>query len=169
MLKGFDREDLVALWNLVKEKALWVELKRLFEPNADDVLWKLQRYTHYPITWKLYSNCGVHQVYLTTRRHNMFMLTMKNYPLSNGVMTLMLSAKLQVKEDSDMDRDLVMKIFMEANKPKSRSLNTSSKLEEKTLRDKCCWFDVSAVGSRLMLSGKIDTVAEVIEEITLSS
>nr|GEU75499.1 hypothetical protein [Tanacetum cinerariifolium] len=50
MLKGFDREDLVALWNLVKEKfssavpsedkekALWVELKRLFEPDADDVL-----------------------------------------------------------------------------------------------------------------------------------
>nr|GEZ83446.1 hypothetical protein [Tanacetum cinerariifolium] len=48
--EGFDREDLVALWNLVKEKfssvvpsedkkkALWVELKRLFEPDADDVL-----------------------------------------------------------------------------------------------------------------------------------
>nr|GEW85575.1 ribonuclease H-like domain-containing protein [Tanacetum cinerariifolium] len=53
ILKGFDKEDLVALWNLVKEKfssvvpsvdkekALWVELKRLFEPDADDVLWKL--------------------------------------------------------------------------------------------------------------------------------
>nr|GEY95965.1 hypothetical protein [Tanacetum cinerariifolium] len=49
MLKGFDREDLFALWNLVKEKfssavpsvdkekALWVELKRLFEPDADDL------------------------------------------------------------------------------------------------------------------------------------
>nr|GEV88109.1 hypothetical protein [Tanacetum cinerariifolium] len=49
MLKGFDREDLDALWKLVKEKfstavptvdknkALWVELTRLFEPNADDV------------------------------------------------------------------------------------------------------------------------------------
>nr|GEY44006.1 hypothetical protein [Tanacetum cinerariifolium] len=68
MLKGFDREDLVALWNLVKEKFslavpnvdkekdLWVELKRLFEPDENDVLWKLQRYMHYPITWKLYSN-----------------------------------------------------------------------------------------------------------------
>nr|GEW47473.1 hypothetical protein [Tanacetum cinerariifolium] len=51
----------------------------------------------------------------------------KNYPLSNGVMTLMLSAKLPVKEDSDMARDLVMKIFMETNKPKSKSLDTSSK------------------------------------------
>ncbi|GJT17689.1 ribonuclease H-like domain-containing protein [Tanacetum coccineum] len=54
----FDREDLVALRSLVKErfrsaeptedmkKALWVELKRLFEPDKDDVLWKLQRYIY---------------------------------------------------------------------------------------------------------------------------
>nr|GEY05551.1 hypothetical protein [Tanacetum cinerariifolium] len=50
MLKGFDKEDLVTLWSLVKEKfssavpdvdkekALWVELKRLFEPDAEDVM-----------------------------------------------------------------------------------------------------------------------------------
>nr|GEU49963.1 hypothetical protein [Tanacetum cinerariifolium] len=55
MLKVFDREDLDALWRMVKEKfntavptinkekALWLELKRLFEPDADDVIWKLQR------------------------------------------------------------------------------------------------------------------------------
>nr|GEV83113.1 putative ribonuclease H-like domain-containing protein [Tanacetum cinerariifolium] len=78
-----------------KEKALWVELTRLFEPNANDVFWKLQR-------------------------HDIFMLTEKDYPLSNAVMIMMLSAKLQVEEDSEMARDLVMKIFMEANKPKSR-------------------------------------------------
>nr|GEU44389.1 hypothetical protein [Tanacetum cinerariifolium] len=94
--------------------------------RVDDVLWKFQMYMHYPITWKLYTNCGVHQVSSTTRRHDMFMLTEKDYPLSNKVMTLMLSAKLQVEEDSEMARDLVMKIFMEANKPKSRSLDTSS-------------------------------------------
>nr|GEV18119.1 hypothetical protein [Tanacetum cinerariifolium] len=51
----------------------------------------------------------------------------KDYPLSNAVMTLMLSAKLQVEEDNEMARDLVMKIFMETNKPKSKSLDTSSK------------------------------------------
>nr|GEY63155.1 synaptobrevin, longin-like domain protein [Tanacetum cinerariifolium] len=76
---------------------------------------------------KLHSNCGVHQVSSTTRRHDIFMLTEKDYPLSNGVMTLMLSTKLKVKEDSEMARDLVMKIFMKANQPKSRSLDTSSK------------------------------------------
>nr|GEU81554.1 hypothetical protein [Tanacetum cinerariifolium] len=110
-----------------KEKALWFELKKLFEPDADDVLWKLQMYMHYPITWKLHSDRRVHQVSLTTRRHDMFRLTEKDYPLLNGVMTLMLSTKLQVKEDSEMARDLVMKIFIEANKPKSKSLDTSSK------------------------------------------
>ncbi|GKC14306.1 hypothetical protein Tco_1011088 [Tanacetum coccineum] len=48
-------DDLVKLWDLVKErfsttkpiddkeKELWVELKRLFEPDSDDTLWKLQR------------------------------------------------------------------------------------------------------------------------------
>nr|GFA80578.1 hypothetical protein [Tanacetum cinerariifolium] len=99
MLKGFDREDLVALWNLVKEKftmpsvdkekALWVELKRLFEPDADDVLWKLQR--------------------------------------------------LQVEEDNEMARDLMMKIFMKANKPKSRKIKTAStsmETQKPLLKDK---------------------------------
>nr|GEX87586.1 hypothetical protein [Tanacetum cinerariifolium] len=118
MLKGFDREDLVALWNLVKEKsgsavpsvdkekALWVELKRLFEPDVDDVLWRLQRYMHAPLTWKLYTDCGVHHV-SSTRGHGIFMLTEKDYPLSNGVMILMLSGKLQVEEDNEMARDIV--------------------------------------------------------------
>ncbi|GJW58403.1 hypothetical protein Tco_0105134 [Tanacetum coccineum] len=50
MLKAFDRDDLVMLWSLVKEKfnsieqtydkdrEIWVKLKRLFEPNTDDEL-----------------------------------------------------------------------------------------------------------------------------------
>ncbi|GKB39971.1 hypothetical protein Tco_0884913 [Tanacetum coccineum] len=48
------RDDLVKLWSLVhkifnsteptedKERELWVELKRLFEPINDDELWKSQ-------------------------------------------------------------------------------------------------------------------------------
>nr|GFA21406.1 hypothetical protein [Tanacetum cinerariifolium] len=51
MLKQLDREDLNQLWTLVKEtlsirqassdkeKELWVELKRLFEPDFEDQLW----------------------------------------------------------------------------------------------------------------------------------
>ncbi|GKD63340.1 hypothetical protein Tco_1305448, partial [Tanacetum coccineum] len=39
ILKIFDRDDLV-------------ELKRLFKPDNDDTLWKLQRYMHDPLVWK---------------------------------------------------------------------------------------------------------------------
>nr|GEV53696.1 retrovirus-related Pol polyprotein from transposon TNT 1-94 [Tanacetum cinerariifolium] len=149
--------------NVDKEKALWVKLKRLFEPDADDVLWKLQRYMHYPITWKLYTNYGVDQVSSITRRHDMFMLTKKDYPLLNGVMTLMLSAKLQVEEDSKMARDLVMKIFMEANKPKRKNLK---KMHQGI---NVAGLSITAGGSRLMMLGKADTATEMIEEITLKS
>ncbi|GJW13459.1 hypothetical protein Tco_0017592 [Tanacetum coccineum] len=57
----FDRDDSEKLWKLVKgrfnttvptndqEKELWVELKRLFEPDDNDILWKLQRYMHDPL------------------------------------------------------------------------------------------------------------------------
>nr|GEW34143.1 hypothetical protein [Tanacetum cinerariifolium] len=36
-----------------KEKELWVELKRLFKPDTEDELWKLQRDMHDPLTWRL--------------------------------------------------------------------------------------------------------------------
>ncbi|GJY33852.1 hypothetical protein Tco_0418321 [Tanacetum coccineum] len=100
------------------EKALWVELKRLYEPDKDDILWKLQRYMHDPLTWRLYGSCAVHHV-SSTRGHDIFMLIEKDYPLTNAVMGLMLSRRLQVEEDSDMARDLIMKIFTEINKPRS--------------------------------------------------
>ncbi|GKC16960.1 putative ribonuclease H-like domain-containing protein [Tanacetum coccineum] len=85
MLKKYDRDDLVKLWDLVKErfstteptddkeKELWVELKRLFEPYSDDTLWKLQRYTYDPLVWRLYDTCGVHHV-SSARGHDIFML-----------------------------------------------------------------------------------------------
>ncbi|GJZ91605.1 hypothetical protein Tco_0663532 [Tanacetum coccineum] len=104
MLKGFDREDLVTLWSLVKERfrsaeptedkerALWVELKRLFESDKDDVMWKLQRYMYDPLTWRLYGTYGVHHV-SSTRGHDIYMLIEKDYPLSTIVMNLMLSRR----------------------------------------------------------------------------
>nr|GFB39181.1 hypothetical protein [Tanacetum cinerariifolium] len=68
-----DREDLNQLWALVKEyltirpasndkeMELWVELKRMYEPNPEDRLWTLtQNYMHAPVEWKLYDLTGVH-------------------------------------------------------------------------------------------------------------
>ncbi|GJU29751.1 hypothetical protein Tco_1173340 [Tanacetum coccineum] len=129
MLKKFDRDDLVKLWDLVKErfsitepidykeKELWVELKRLFEPDNDDTLWKLQRYMHDPLVWRLYNTHGVHHV-SSVRGHEIFMLVKKEYPLTRGIMTVMLANKLQVDQYSEMANELLRKIFILANKPR---------------------------------------------------
>ncbi|GJR89178.1 hypothetical protein Tco_0213189 [Tanacetum coccineum] len=62
MLKNFDRVDLIKLWSLVQERynssrhtedkeiEPWVELKMLFEPNAENLL-ELQKYMHDPLKW----------------------------------------------------------------------------------------------------------------------
>ncbi|GJU59096.1 hypothetical protein Tco_1236862 [Tanacetum coccineum] len=124
ILKVFDRDDLVMLWSLVKERfssteptddkerALWVELKRLFEPDANDELWKLQRYMNDPLTWRLYDTCGVHHV-STEKGMDIFMLVEKEYPLSKGIMIVMLVNKLKVDQHSEMENELLRKIFIQ--------------------------------------------------------
>ncbi|GKE29691.1 hypothetical protein Tco_1445075 [Tanacetum coccineum] len=126
MLKAFDRDELVMLWSLVKEKfnsteptdekerEIWVELKRLFEPNMDDELWKIQKHIH-DLTWKLYDSCGVHHV-STEKGIDIYMLVEKEYPLSRGTLTLMLVAKLLVDQDNKMYREILRRIFMQAER-----------------------------------------------------
>ncbi|GKC15792.1 hypothetical protein Tco_1012574 [Tanacetum coccineum] len=130
MLKRFDRDDLEKLWDLIKkkfssteptvdkEKVLWVELKRLFEPDDDDTLWKLQRYMHDPLKWRLYDTCGVHHV-STERGHDIFMLVEKDYPLTRALMTVMLANKLQVDESSEMANELLRKIFNQVERSRT--------------------------------------------------
>ncbi|GJY08876.1 hypothetical protein Tco_0377061 [Tanacetum coccineum] len=127
MLKKFDRDDLVKLWDLVKkrfsiieptddkEKELWVKLKRLFNPDNDDIMWKLQRYMQDPLVWRFYDTCGVHYVSLV-RGHDIFMLIEKEYPLTRGTLGLMMVARLLVEADSEMSRELLRKIFYQANR-----------------------------------------------------
>ncbi|GJY22563.1 hypothetical protein Tco_0396221 [Tanacetum coccineum] len=100
-----------------KERELWVELKRLFEPDDHNILWKLQSYMHDPLKWKLYDTCVVHHV-STERGHDIFMLVEKNYALTRALMTLMLSNKLYVDEYSVMTDELLRKIFILANRPR---------------------------------------------------
>ncbi|GKB11452.1 hypothetical protein Tco_0845375 [Tanacetum coccineum] len=94
-----------------------VELKRLFEPDIDDILWKLQRYMLDPLTWRLYDTCGVHHV-STDIGHDIFMLVEKDYPLTRGILILMLCNKLQVDQYSKMANELLKKIFILANRPR---------------------------------------------------
>ncbi|GKD03010.1 hypothetical protein Tco_1177984, partial [Tanacetum coccineum] len=106
MLKKFDRNDLVKLWDLVKErfgttkpthdkeKELWVELKRLHSDT-----------------------CGVYHV-SSVRGHDIFMSVEKEYPLTRGTLGLMMVARLLVEADSEMSSELLRKIFYQANKPR---------------------------------------------------
>nr|GEZ41598.1 hypothetical protein [Tanacetum cinerariifolium] len=96
LLKQLDKEDLNQLCDLVKdylsirpatsekEMELWVELKRLYEPDPEDQLWtQTQKFIHSPVEWKLYDLCGVHQV--TAKDKDIFMLVKKDYPLRKGL------------------------------------------------------------------------------------
>nr|GEZ63329.1 hypothetical protein [Tanacetum cinerariifolium] len=98
--------EALQLWTLVKEtlsikqdtsdkeKELWVELKRLFEPNFEDQLWThTQALMYDPVEWKLYDSCGVHHV--LTRDQEIFMLVERDYPLKKGLAIVMTSNKLQ--------------------------------------------------------------------------
>ncbi|GJR95640.1 hypothetical protein Tco_0267814 [Tanacetum coccineum] len=121
--------EALQIWSLVKERfsstdptndkerTLWVELKRLFKPDTKDILWKLQRYMHDPLTWRLYDTCSVHHV-STDRGHDIFMLVEKDYPLTRGLLNLMLCNKLQVDQYSEMANGLLKKIFILANIPR---------------------------------------------------
>nr|GEZ94412.1 hypothetical protein [Tanacetum cinerariifolium] len=127
----FNREDLNQLWTLVKEtlsirqatsdkeKELWVELKRLFEPDVEDQLWThTQALMHDPVEWRLYDSCGVHHV--LSRDQEIFMLVEKEYPLRKGLAIVMISNKLQVENYSQMANDLILKIHKIANSPRQR-------------------------------------------------
>nr|GEW14733.1 uncharacterized mitochondrial protein AtMg00810-like [Tanacetum cinerariifolium] len=131
LLKHLDREDLNQLWVLVKEylsnipalndkeMELWVELKRLFEPDLEYQLWaQTQNYMHAPIEWKLYDLSGVHHV--TAKDKEIFLLVEKDYPLRKDLALVMICYKLQVEIFSQMANDLVLKIYKIANSLKQR-------------------------------------------------
>nr|GEY39812.1 retrovirus-related Pol polyprotein from transposon TNT 1-94 [Tanacetum cinerariifolium] len=98
-----------------KEKELWVELKRLFEPDFEDQLWTHnQAFMHDPLEWKLYDTCGVHHVFPNDQE--MFMLVEKDYPLRKGLAIVMICNKLQVEQYSQMANDLILNINSIASK-----------------------------------------------------
>ncbi|GJY81373.1 putative reverse transcriptase domain-containing protein [Tanacetum coccineum] len=99
-------------WRIIKVEVFDRDDLRLFEPDANDELWKLQMYMHDPLTWRLYDTCGVHHV-STEKRIDIFMLVEKEYPLSKGIMTVMLVNKMKVDQHSEMENELLRKIFIQ--------------------------------------------------------
>nr|GFA67365.1 hypothetical protein [Tanacetum cinerariifolium] len=112
-----------------KEKELWVKLKRLYEPDVEDLLWTYTQHLmhapvewknlmHAPIEWKLYGTCGVHHV--TSKDKEIFMLVEKDYPFTKGLAIGMISYKLQVENYSKMANDLILKIYKIASSPRQQ-------------------------------------------------
>ncbi|GJX31653.1 putative ribonuclease H-like domain-containing protein [Tanacetum coccineum] len=59
----------------------------------------------------------VHHV-STEKGIGIYMLVEKDYPLSRGTLTLILVAKLLVEQDNEISRELLRKIFMQAERPR---------------------------------------------------
>ncbi|GJW52413.1 hypothetical protein Tco_0093764 [Tanacetum coccineum] len=105
MLKEFNRDDLVTLWKLVKdrfktelpksdlERCLFWPLKVMFEPVATDLLWQFEA----PIkSWKMYKSCKVHC--LSMEGMIIYMLNDVEYPFQKTTLKKMLDHKCEVSE-----------------------------------------------------------------------
>ncbi|GJT87930.1 hypothetical protein Tco_1069647 [Tanacetum coccineum] len=64
-----------------------------------------------------HKDISVHHV-STEKGQDIFMLVEKDYPLTKGLATLMLSNKLRVDQQSEMEDELLTKIYNIANKPR---------------------------------------------------
>ncbi|GJZ28847.1 hypothetical protein Tco_0573494 [Tanacetum coccineum] len=126
MLQGIDREDLEALWRIVKakygdtrpedefERVLYGDLRVMFEPDIKSDVWRmLQGYR--VTTWKLIDSSGVHFV----RFDNLyiFMLVERRYPLTPITITNMLNKKLQTDHQTEMCNQL-LKLMVKQRKGK---------------------------------------------------
>nr|GEV42469.1 hypothetical protein [Tanacetum cinerariifolium] len=83
-----------------KEREIWVELKKLFELDANDELLKSQKHIHHGnMTWRLYDTCGVHHV-STKDGVDIYMMVEREYQLSRGRKT----KKMKCLEASSQSR-----------------------------------------------------------------
>nr|GEY57940.1 hypothetical protein [Tanacetum cinerariifolium] len=102
-----------------KEMELWVEFKRMYEPEPKDQLWTLTpNFMHAPVEWKLYDLSGVH--HLTAKDKEIFVLVEKDYPLRKGLALMMINYKLQIENYSQMAEDLIRKKYNIANTPRKQ-------------------------------------------------
>ncbi|GJZ64919.1 hypothetical protein Tco_0621615 [Tanacetum coccineum] len=113
MLRDFDRHDVEELpegYDLM----LWGDLHTIFEPNADDELWKNQ-HQYNLLSWSLYDFCGIHML-LMDNGMAIHMLTEKKYPLSQEMMYKMLKKRLEVDHESSQAIELLRFIRSQVQK-----------------------------------------------------
>nr|GEV56595.1 ribonuclease H-like domain, reverse transcriptase, RNA-dependent DNA polymerase [Tanacetum cinerariifolium] len=126
LLMNFNREDLEALWSLVKERFsttkpknfsddfLLVTLGAMFEKlDIHAQIWKNQRTIHGPAKvkgWKLLESCGVQIITFTSTQ--LILLVERKYPLTRFTLDQMLNAvRLEVKEESEVSLELLSNLL----------------------------------------------------------
>ncbi|GJV38425.1 hypothetical protein Tco_1410902 [Tanacetum coccineum] len=108
--------DVEQLFRLVKERysssapegfdlMLWGDLHTLFEPDEDDEIWKDQ-HEYNLLSWRLHDFCGIH-ILLMNNGLAIHMLTEKKYPLSQEMLSKMLSTRLEVDHESSQAFELL--------------------------------------------------------------
>ncbi|GJU38130.1 hypothetical protein Tco_1186484 [Tanacetum coccineum] len=116
MLDDFDRQDVLDLHRLVQERydttspegydlLLWGDLKILFEPNEEDEIWKNQQ-DYNLISWRLFDSCGIHMLLMHTGIA-IHMMIKKKHPLTQEMLSRMLSIRLEVDQESEIAFELL--------------------------------------------------------------
>ncbi|GKC13351.1 hypothetical protein Tco_1010133 [Tanacetum coccineum] len=109
-------QDVLDLQRLVQERydttspegydlLLWGDRKILFEPNEEDEIWKNQQ-DYNLISWRLFDSCGIHMLLMHTGIA-IHMMIEKKYPLTQEMLSRMLSRRLEVDQESEMTFELL--------------------------------------------------------------
>ncbi|GJZ02340.1 retrovirus-related pol polyprotein from transposon TNT 1-94 [Tanacetum coccineum] len=77
----------------------------LFKPNEEDEIWKNQQ-DYNLISWRLFDSCGIHMLLMHTGIA-IHMMIEKKYPLTQEMLSRMLSRILKVDQESEMAFELL--------------------------------------------------------------
>ncbi|GJQ93848.1 hypothetical protein Tco_0004987 [Tanacetum coccineum] len=118
---------------------LWGDLKILFEPDDEDEVWRNQ-HEYNLISWRLFDSCGIHNL-LMNNGIVIHMMIEKKYPLTQEMLSKMLSRKLEVDYVNEMAFELLRFIRSQVTdiqeKDKNRSQNDKTEHENgKSVKEK---------------------------------
>ncbi|GJS93372.1 ribonuclease H-like domain-containing protein [Tanacetum coccineum] len=82
----------------------------LFEPNEEDEIWKNQQ-DYNLISWRLFDSCGIHMLLMHTGV-TIHMMIEKKYPLTQEMLSRMLSRRLEVDQESEMEFELSVWLYL---------------------------------------------------------
>ncbi|GJR28019.1 hypothetical protein Tco_1104251 [Tanacetum coccineum] len=91
---------------------LWGDLHTLFEHDENDEIWKDQ-HEYKLLSWRLCDFCGIH-ILLMENGLAIHMLTEKKYPLSQEMLSKMLSKRLEVDHENSQAFELLRFIRAQA-------------------------------------------------------